>query len=359
MKRKLLGRVSAVAMASAMMVSMFGMSVSAAGVTTGDDIDSVNYTKIVNTDGNTYAPNTTFKFEVSNGEAGTLASDGENENVVYVKGVTGGLTAGNGVTFTPSGSTPQSSYSQTGTLGVNAGAFEEAGVYHYVVKEAATNYEGIVIGGEEYDVYLYVYSDKDDLYVGNVVAMEKDTTTKADLNFTNDYGADEEENDSTHDVTITKNITGNMANMADTFHFDVTVNGANGEWYKVVVKENAEDQNGTEYHIVSGTPATYEIGHGGTIQIFGLTETDSYSVSEQEAGHNGYTTTVSGDATSVDNKTVSGSLTADDTNITYTNNKATSTPTGIIMNIAPYIVLLAFAAVAALFFLRRRNNREF
>ncbi len=348
MKRKLLSRVSAVAMASAMMVSMFGMSASAAGVTTGDDIESVTYKKTVTTDGNTYAPNTTFTFTVSNGDAGTLTTDGKNSNVVYKAGLTGGLTAGEGVTFTPSGSTPLTSYEETGYLGVNADVFDEGGVYHYVVQESSTTYEGVIIGGETYDVYLYVYSDKGELYVGNVVAMEEGTTTKADLNFTNNYGAGE--NDSTHDVTITKNITGNMANMEDTFHFDVSVSGTTGEWYKVVVKENAEDTTGIESHIASGDTVTYEIGHNGTIQIFGLSANDEYTVVEQEANQDGYTTTITGQA--------SGKLTSDGTQVTFENKKDATAPTGIIMNIAPYIILVAFAGIAALVFLRRRN-REF
>ena len=336
-------------MASAMMVSMFGMSVSAAGVTTGDDIESVTYKKTVTTDGNTYAPNTTFTFTVSNGEAGILSFDGTNSDVVYKEGVTGGLTAGAGVTFTPNGSTPQVSYEQTGSFGVDADVFEEGGVYHYVVKEESTTYEGVIIGGETYDVYLYVYSDKDELYVGNVVAMKEGTTTKADLNFTNNYG--EGDNDSTHDVTIKKNITGNMANMKDTFNFNVSVKGAEDEWYKVVVKESAEDIAGEEYHIVSGETATYEIGHNGTIQIFGLSASDEYTVTEVEANQDGYTTTVT-------EGKASGQLTNDGTQVTFENKKDATAPTGIIMNIAPYIILVAFAGIAALVFLRRRN-REF
>ena len=357
MKRKLLGRVSAVAMASAMMVSMFGMSVSAEekpGVTTGDDIKSVIVNKTIETDGNTYAPNTTFSFNVDKGDAGEY--DG---NVVY-EGVTDGLK-GTEIKFSPSddGMGTNGAITKEGTLQVSVDKFETPGVYHYVVSEEVGTYEGIVYDNNSYDVYVYVYRDEDNnnkLYVGNVVSVNKTTKGKADLKFTNDYGKN---SDTTHDITITKKIEGDMANMSETFEFQVSVNGGAGEQYKVVIKEHANSKATVEYLVSGDSAKPYEIGNDGSIQIFGLSANDKYTVVETAANTDGYTTTVSVNTKDDDGKTVSGKLTSDNTNITYTNTKNANTPTGIIMNIAPYIVLVAFAVVAALFFLRRRSNREF
>lgn len=54
--------------------------------------------------------------------------------------------------------------------------------------------------------YLFVYNGADGaLYVGN--AITENNGEKGDLEFINDYGA---ENDTTHDVTIKKTITGNQ-----------------------------------------------------------------------------------------------------------------------------------------------------
>lgn len=338
------------------MAAMLGMSVSAAGnsagVVTEDGITSVSVSKTVTTDGNTYAPATTFTFNVQNGAEGTYQGD------TVQAGVTGGLTASQGAAFGPTIQTEvDSSYTASGSLAVNASAFSSPGIYHYVVSEANGGYEGISYDTAQYDVYLYVYNRSqsgttNDLYVGNVVSVKGDQ--KADLAFTNDYGAGKD-NDSTHDVKITKSITGNMADLTDDFHFDITINGAAGEYYKVVTNI---DGTQTTTQMVSGTPATFTLGNGDSVQIYGLSEGDTYTVTEREAGQNGYTTAISGSSTT-DNKTTSGTLDKDGTAITYTNSKSAGAATGIIMNIAPYIILVAVAAAAAVLFLRRRNSREF
>ena len=46
---------------------------------------------------------------------------------------------------------------------------------------------------------------------------------------------------------------------------------------------------------------------------------------------------------------------SDDLKITYINTRNASTPTGVILNIAPYILMVALAGVLAFFFLRKRH----
>lgn len=344
-------KLSAIVLAGAMLTSM-GMTLSAEGVT-GDGaaaVTSVPVTKTVTTDGNTYAPNTVFTIDVATAEAGEY--DG---NEVYA-GVDGGLS-GTTIQSAPGESTA-ASYTFNGSLAVNADAFAniKPGVYHYTVTETEDSYEGIDYSTESYDVYLYVYNGTSGNYVGNVVSVKEGVKTA--LGFTNNYG--EGENDSTHQVTITKVISGDQAVSAAEFNFNVAVNGADGEKYKVVVAGSSSEG---EMSVVSGsTLSNIKLGNGDTITIYGLTAGDTYTVTETDANTDGYKTTVDaqygtgdGETTAITDK-VSGSATTDTDSHTFYNTKNAVAPTGIVMATAPYILLVALAGVLMVLFLRRRRE---
>ena len=98
--------------------------------------------------------------------------------------------------------------------------------------------------------------------------------------------------------------------------------------------------------------------HNGTIRIYGLSASDTYEVIETVANQNGYTTTDTDKNTA--EGTVKGSATADvvDNTPTHTvtNNRESSAPTGIAMDIAPYALLVVIAAAGCFVFLRKRNE---
>ena len=66
MNKKTVGRISAMAMASMMMMSVCVVN---AAAEENEPITQLNLKKTVTTDGNTYQPNTSFSFHVENGEA--------------------------------------------------------------------------------------------------------------------------------------------------------------------------------------------------------------------------------------------------------------------------------------------------
>ena len=259
----------------------------------------------------------------------------------------GGLAADENAVFTPSGTTPLASYTANGSLAVDGSVFTSPGVYHYLVTEVSGDYEGMDYDNSTYDVYLYVYNSNNGLYVGNAVSVKNGD--KADLAFTNDYGA-REDNDSTHDITVIKEVTGTMGNKASQeFQFAVSVDGGEGEWYQVLVKETA-DAAAVEYHVVSGAQATsYSIKHGGSIQVLGLSESDQYSIIENDYSSLGYTTT---------NKSNIGTLTADGTTITVTNHKDAASPTGLVTTVVPYALMLGMAGSLGALFLRKKQRPE-
>ena len=297
---------------------------SAAGVHSGNPITTIPVTKNVLTDGNTMAPNTTFEFEVAVADAGTF-SDGNKDQVVY-EGIAGGLTAETGAAFTPGGKgSAAETYTAEGSLKTDAAVFERPGVYHYTVTEKANNYEGVTTDTTSYNVYVYVYNRTDGLYVGNVVSAKNGD--KADLIFNNDYGQDENK-DTTHDVVIKKVITGNQAVESDTFQLVVTVTGTAGEKYKVTL-DNAEQNPFT-----SGEKATYTVTNNTEIHIYGLTEGDKVQAVEK-ANTQGYQATYT---TGLSEGTLT--ISRDGSEATVTNTKNSTSPTGIILNYGPYILMI-------------------
>lgn len=362
MKRKLLSRVSAVAMASAMMVSMFGMSVSAEE----DYVKNVEIGKTITKEANVYTPNTTFTFSVRPANATEIAQSGK----VLVKA---DLIPEDGVEFedssiksTPSGIGDTSvTLTDKATLKVNESEFTTPGIYRYVITEDAGSYDGISYTDEA--KYFDVYVDKDGHVYSYMVVDESNDIGKDDGIFVNDYSS---KHDTLKDLTITKDVTGNQGDTKKDFTFYVTVTGEDNEQYYMVFSDGTT----ASVTLTSGNRSeAFALADGEFVTIYGLDSDDTYVIEEANYKEEGYTTTIKGadkvGATSdsvVDvenNKETSvrfaeGTVSGADETVTYTNDKEVSTPTGIIMNIAPYIILVAFAGIAALVFLRRRN-REF
>lgn len=345
MFKNTLKRLGAIVMVLALAMSV--MAVTAFADATGNAAYETDFSKIVTTDGYTCAPNTTFTYSVTNGEKGSFTAPGESNAVVVYAGQ-GGVSLTE-TAFVPTQKT-EASYTVSGKIQVAAGTFTVPGVYHYVVKEDCaantdnyTNYEGIEYDATARDLYVYVIDNNGTIEVSGIVMVKQGSTSKNEA-FTNNYGAGT--NDSTHDITVTKKVEGSQGDKTKLFDFKVSVNGANGEMYRVDVKETASATPVTQY-VTSGAEAvTISIKDGGSIQIFGLTENDTYTINEESYTSDGYTTT---------NQDNTGKLTEDGTAITVTNTKDVSTPTGVIMNIAPYVLMVALAGGIAFFFLRRRH----
>ena len=163
--------------------------------------------------------------------------------------------------------------------------------------------------------------------------------------FNNDYGQDENK-DTTHDVVIKKVITGNQAVESDTFQLVVTVTGTAGEKYKVTL-DNAEQNP-----LTSGEKATYTVTNNTKIHIYGLTKGDKVQAIE-EANTQGYQATYT---TGLSEGTLT--ISRDGSEATVTNTKNSTSPTGIILNYGPYILMIALAGSMAAFFFFKRNRKE-
>lgn len=335
-------RLGAIVLALAMALSLMCVSAfAAAGVGT----DSITITKEVTTDGNTMAPNTSFTFTIATAGAGTY--DG---NTVY-EGVSGGASFDGDtrkvITFAPGDTgSAAASYTDTATITTDLDAFDKKpGIYHYTVTETEGDYEGVSYDKTTRDLYVYVTTNNGTLQVSNVVLTQG--SDKKDK-WINDYG---KTNDTTHDVTISKVISGNMADSDKDFTFTVKVDGATGEKYKFEV-------NGTEQTpLTSGSEIDIPLKGGQSAKIYGLSATDAVTATEASYTNDGYTTTVvtSGITGEADTGVSAGNVSADGATVTVTNTKNVDPPTGVVMTIAPYVLMVALAGGIAFFFLRKRN----
>ena len=385
---KNLGRIATTFLATAMLASVAAVPAFAEGA-----IESVPIGKTVTTDGNTFAPKADYTFKVDNGDAGTYTyKEGKDDAEASAKEVMagiGGLTV-TGTSSKPSGDTPTTSYElKDATISIDADTFKSAkpGIYHYVLSEVTGNVKGMTYDTSKYDLYVYVLNGEtgvNDHYVAYVVAVEQvvdndelsDTygelipgTDKAtEIAFVNDYDTN---NTQLHDVTITKSVQGTMGDKVnDTFNINVSVTGDDGEVFYIEYKTSQNDQ---VQKVAVNSGASTEIKglkDTGTITIYSLDADDTYQVVENTNGSgkgydvyvdSTYTANESYDA-NTDGKTEKKNDTGKvpmgnaDQNIAFYNVKNGNVATGVMMDIAPYALLVVVAAAGCFVFLRKRRE---
>ena len=328
---KTLRRFAAAVLAGTMMLAM-STSAFAADVTEPSDNGGiqVTLTKKVTAEKNVKAPNTTFTFKIANGNGTT-----DNEVVIY-SGITDGAFFGEGaniITFTPTDSTLE----KTTAINFDVERFEKPGVYRYVITETVGAYDGITYDSSQYYMDVYVVNGDKGLKIDAVTTTKTNETEKSDLVFENKYA--------TNNLTLEKVVAGNQANMNQKFKFEITVNGANGEQYAT---------SNSNVVLTSKETTTVELGNNETITVYGLSAGDTYTIVEKDNSDDGYETKING-ADETDKLTATGNVADEDDTVVYTNTKEVTTPTGIITNVLPYVLMVAVAAALVVVFLRKRE----
>ena len=363
-------RLAAALMTGAMMVSMMGMTAMAEEPTTTDE--SVRMiTKVLNKDNNLYSPTTDFTFTIvpETENLGTIdgvsVKTGPQEGVLFDLGG-GGTGDSAAISSNPELGAVAGTSVELGSLSIviEETKFAEAGVgiYRYRIEETDSAFPGVDY--DETDKYLdvHVTNKKDGGYdYAYTIINSSNPEKKGDGTFTNSY---KKENGGLYDLTIEKNIEGNQANLQDTFTFSIKIDSdVEGEKFYVVVFNEGGDETGQVKTVVGDdqTAQTVELGDDQYAVIYGLSARDVYTVTETGAASgelDQYKTTIAATGTmpTIDdsNRSAGGSL-AGDATVTFTNTRNVDTPTGVILNIAPYILMVALAGVLAFFFLRKRH----
>lgn len=306
--KKSIRRLGAVVMALAMAMSVMAINAFAVNATANLQLKK----NLVLSGDHASIMAETFSFEV--------AAAGKSDDTDYENPGASAITVGS-ATYA-AGESGEKNISVT----INKEAFGGPGTYYFTIKETAGTTDGMTYSGAEKKLAVQIFADGTAAYY--VVA--NGANAKDDGVFENTY--------TTHKLTVAKTVTGNQGDKTKKFDIKVTVNGAEGETYATNVQGVT---------LTSGTAYTFQLAHGESVEIYNLSAGDTYTVDEADYTNEGYT--AFGEVTTA---TAIGTA---DKSVTVTNNKDASTPTGVIMNIAPYVLMVALAGGIAFFFLRRKH----
>ncbi|MDT2012593.1 DUF7601 domain-containing protein [Carnobacterium divergens] len=264
-------------------------------------------------------------------------------------------------------------YKQTGNL-LEGITFPEAGVYKYSITEKAGTYvvdpttEELVYSAANYTLYVYVSRDVDGNPIVDGGTVEDGNGNKVDpapsspstgggdneveeangFNFTNIYrkqaGSITPPDPGKPDagLIVSKTITGDLSNAADEFTYSFLLEDTplvSGEIY--VLSTPTGDIN-----IIPGTTATFTLKGGEQALLLNVPAGSKFRVVETDFGY--YTPSndleLNGVASASESNVVAGGILGENSNRTdYINNWETTTPTGIILNNLPYVILIVVA----------------
>lgn len=150
------------------------------------------------------------------------------------------------------------------------------------------------------------------------------------------------------DVTIAKQVTGNMGDRTKAFAFTVSVPEG----------VSIGEPTGGEYTLTDSRTATFSLSHNKSVTLHDVPIGATLTITENDA--TGYTVSINGTPLGQGVYTGSYPVVADVENkVTVENNKEAIPDTGIVTDSLPYIVILAcVVAIGAVVIVRRRGRRD-
>lgn len=336
MLKKTIRRLGALAMVLAMAVSVFAVNASAVDAT--EPVASPAVSKKITKSANTYVPNASFEFEITAaGEAETIGKNPGVEGVISIAKVDFAPSAGaNG----DIGKTEV--FGTGGAITVVASKFANPGIYYYDVKEKVGTVAGVTYDPQTKKLAVYKYANGDIEYMF-VKKNDAGKWVKDESPFTNAYV-------NVASLTISKAVKGTFADRNKEFTFTLVINGATAA--------NRELKKG-EGTITTDADGKFTLKDGESVIVTGLEAADTYKVVETPED---YTPSIDNAGVTVNDATAEGNMTTEltsgDKTVAYTNERNASTPTGVIMTIAPYALMVVLAGAFAVVFLTRRNRAE-
>ena len=230
--------------------------------------------------------------------------------------------------------------------------FTAPGDYIFSLTETAAGITGLTQDtAARYIVVRVVNTDPTapdgSLEISEVNIVNADGTAKAG-EITNTYAA--------YGLSVVKHLSGNFANAGDEFTFTIALDDPDETPHasSVTVKTGGES---ADFSTITGDTVTFNadgtaevkagITGGEKIELTGLPANTGYTITESGDTASGYTTTWDGiTKTGSDDKTSDAqTMAAADKTITVTNSRTAPTPTGLLLDAAPYGAMLLAAAL--------------
>lgn len=245
---------------------------------------------------------------------------------------------------------------ETGTFTVDVANLniKKPGMYYYTVTETPSNTAGVDYAAKSMIMVITAgYADDGEDSSLSYWAALHDSTNYNDKNseFENTYTAGS--------LKVTKKVTGSLGDKDKKFNVDVTFTAPAGKTVKstiTYVNNGAESIAPDAWELNTTTnqyeaKVTVELAHKGSVQFNNIPKDVTYIVEEQDYSREEYTATYEGDK--------SGSIANDVKSTTITNNKGDDNiDTGVILDNAPYILMLAVVAAGAMTLVIKKRREE-
>lgn len=228
------------------------------------------------------------------------------------------------------------------------------GMYYYTVTETPSNTAGVDYAAKSMIMVITAgYADDGEDSSLSYWAALHDSTNYNDKNskFENTYTAGS--------LKVTKKVTGSLGDKDKKFNVDVTFTAPAGKTVKstiTYVNNGAESIAPDAWKLNTTTnqyeaKVTVELAHKGSVQFNNIPKDVTYIVEEQDYSGAEYTATYEGDK--------SGTIANDVKSTTITNHKGDDNiDTGVILDNAPYILMLAVVAGGAMTLVIKKRREE-
>lgn len=230
--------------------------------------------------------------------------------------------------------------------------YQSVGVYSYIIKETAGNTAGVNYYGKDIVLKVTVIEQDGKIRVAAVHTEDPgengyDTkkgegSSKKD-DFDNTYSAG--------DLKVTKTVDGNLGDKRKNFDFSVVFKKEAGKDFNSTVTAYVAGIEDKNFAIVWNDKGEFKydfaLADGQTAHFDNLPYGVTYTVTEAE--YSGYTTTHTGET---------GTIGAAEQTAAFTNTKNGEVDTGVILDNAPYILMLAVVAGAAMTLVIKKRREE-
>lgn len=228
------------------------------------------------------------------------------------------------------------------------------GMYYYTVTETPSNTAGVDYAAKSMIMVITAgYADDGEDSSLSYWAALHDSTNYNDKNskFENTYTAGS--------LKVTKKVTGSLGDKDKKFNVDVTFTAPADKTVKstiTYVNNGAESIAPDAWKLNTTTnqyeaKVTVELAHKGSVQFNNIPKGVTYIVEEQDYSGAEYTATYEGDK--------SGTIANDVKSTTITNHKGDDNiDTGVILDNAPYILMLAVVAGGAMTLVIKKRREE-
>lgn len=331
---------------------MFAMATPAFALTSPEiqcsDMTSVTFTKTYEaTNTNTTSPEEEFKFDIVGVDV-TDAAEGVTIGTYGMPTVgTAHYIAGEA-----------GSADKAKKITVALPTYGSVGIYTYKITEKAQGTAGVTYWGKDIILKVTVIEQGGKIRVaavhtedakadGTYDTSKGGTSTKND-NFPNTYSAGS--------LAVTKKVTGNLGDKDKKFEVTVTFKAPEGKTVKEAIKysEDGKDKTIATSAWKNGeAEVKINLADSNTVTFMNIPYDVTYTVVEKD-----YKTTDGYDAADYNFSDIDKKIDSANDTVTITNNKGGTVDTGVILDNAPYILMLAVVAGAAMTLVIKKRREE-